>query len=100
MGATAFVTRKVKADNPEKAFSNAIYEAIDYLEDLSWLGESGTVADKQEYGFVIIPLKEGCDPHDYARKLIEEDDRIQRTGDPAGCFEVTKGEYMFFGWAG
>jgi hypothetical protein len=101
MGATAFVTKTYKAPSPQDAFEKAVIEALEELPDISWMGSSGTISEKQEYGFIMIPLKEGIDPKKYAWELIDSVDlRIDSKHGPAGCFELTKGEeYMFFGWS-
>jgi hypothetical protein len=83
------------ANDAKQAFTKARDEA---LYDHGHSGYSGTIAEKGK--FVIIPVPQGTNPYDYANKLMEEDDpRISDKWGPAGCIEVEKGKYLFFGWA-
>jgi len=94
MGAEAFYNT-VEAKTAKEAFWKAIDEARD---DHGSEGYTGSIAEKDE--FVMIEVPEGIDPYEYAENLSEEhDDRISDKWGPAGCIEVKKGTYYFFGSA-
>jgi hypothetical protein len=94
MGAdTFFVTWK--AENPQRAFIEAVQQA---QYDHGHAGYTGTLAEKDD--FTMIPLPEGWEAHQYANKLIDESDpRVDDKWGPAGCIEIAKETYLFFGWA-
>jgi len=94
MGATDFY-QKAKGKTARDAFV-AAQEKARY--DHGHSGYTGTIAEKGE--FVMIPLPPGIEPRDYANLLIEKrDTRIDDKWGPAGCFDLGKGEFYFFGIA-
>ena len=94
MGAESFITY-ARGDTAEEAFRAAVSEA---QWDYGHSGYSGTIAEKD--GFVMIALPTGEDPCDFAFALINNDDsRIGDKWGPAGCIDLGKGKYLFFGWA-
>jgi len=94
MGADVFMTT-AKGSDARNAFTNALQEA---LHDCGHGGYTGTIAEKRD--FTVIPLLEGREPYEYAEELIDEgDERIDGKWGPAGCFDLGRGRYFFFGWA-
>ena len=94
MGANVFMITATGV-SAHDAFYNADKEAR-YTNGHG--GYTGTIAEKDD--FIIIPLKEGLEPHEYADELIDDcDSRIDNTWGPAGCFDLGGGRYFFFGWA-
>lgn len=94
MGAASF-TQVGKGETASLAFAYAREEA---QFDHGHSGYTGTIAEKSN--FILIPLPDGRDPHDYAEELMDNDDpRISDKWGPAGCIKIRDGEYLFFGWA-
>ena len=94
MGADTFTTR-AKGKTPKEAFAAALDQA---QYDHGHSGYSGTIAEK--HAFTVIPLPQGKEPGAYAYELIDaRDRRIDDKWGPAGCIDLGKGEYLFFGWA-
>lgn len=94
MGAETFET-KAKGKTAQRAFDAAQKEAR-YMH--GHCGYTGTIAEKP--GFVVIPVPDGEDPHDFVERLLDESDpRIDDKWGPAGCVAVGKDEWLFFGWA-
>ncbi len=94
MGADTFTTR-AKGKTAKEAFATAQDQA---QYDHGHSGYSGTIAEKD--AFTMIPVPADTNPGAYAYKLIEENDRrISDKWGPAGCIDLGKGEYLFFGWA-
>jgi hypothetical protein len=94
MGATAFETI-AKGRTAAEAFKAAVKDA---KYEYGHGGYSGTIAEKNT--FVEIPLPPGVTARHHAWKLIENDDpRIHDKWGPAGCIQLGKGEFLFFGWA-
>ena len=94
MGAQVFTTT-AKGSDARNAFISAVREA---QYECGHGGYTGTIAEK--HGFNVIALKEGLEPREYARELIDNrDSRIDDKWGPAGCFELGEGRYFFFGWA-
>jgi hypothetical protein len=92
MGAE-FFSEKAKGRTAKSAFNKAVKEA---QYDHGHGGYSGTIAEKSE--FVMVEVPKGRDPEDYA----ESDEALDKVSDkwgPAGCIELGKGEWLFFGWA-
>lgn len=94
MGATSFfhsATGKTAAEAFNVARDEAAY-------DHGHAGYTGTVTEK--INFVMIPLPKGKTADQYANELIDEgDDRIDDKWGPAGCIQVSEGQFLFFGWA-
>ena len=94
MGANVFMITATGV-SAHDAFYNAVEDAR-YTNGHG--GYTGTIAEKDN--FIIIPLKEGLGPHEYANELIDDcDSRIDSKWGPAGCFDLGGGRYFFFGWA-
>lgn len=94
MGAQDF-TQGGSGKTAQLAFSAAVQEA---LHEYGHRGYTGSLAEKHE--FVVIDLPDGADPHEYADKLIQEDDpRISNKWGPAGAIHLGGEEWLFFGWA-
>lgn len=94
MGGEVFFT-KASGSSPRQAFRSAV-------EDAAWEhghgGYTGTIAEKHD--FVMIEVPEGKDPGRYADELINEGDpRVDDKWGPAGCIDLGKGLFLFFGWA-
>ena len=93
MGAMQFF-QKGYGKTANKAFSDAISDAqFEHGQG----GYSGSILEKSEYVMLTVP--EGVDPWDYAETASEEDPRVQDKWGPAGCIDLSEGEYLFFGWA-
>ncbi len=94
MGSAVFTTI-AKGGDAREAFISAVREA---QYECGHGGYTGTIAEK--HSFNVIALKEGLEPREYARELIDNrDSRIDDKWGPAGCFELGEGRYFFFGWA-
>jgi hypothetical protein len=100
MGAEYF-THRATGKTADEAFKKATEQA---RYDHGHRGYTGTIAEKDD--FIMIPLPNSVKPGDFvsalmaADTLIEADDpRIDSKWDPAGCFDLGNGEYLFFGWA-
>ena len=95
MGACEF-TCLGKGKTAQKAF-NILVEEAQY--DYGHAGYTGTIAEKDS--FVMIDVPADCKtPIVYADKLLADDDkRISDKWGPAGCVQVSKNTWYFFGWA-
>lgn len=94
MGGTTFMTRS-KGKTAAIAFSKAVKEA---QYESGHGGYTGTIAEKHDFVSILCP--KGVAPEVHADNLIDKaDPRIDDKWGPAGCIEVKKGEYLFFGWA-
>ena len=95
MGAETFSITK-SGKTAKEAFKFAVEDA-EY--DHGHSGYTGTIAEKDS--FVMIPLPKGeLDAYSYANKLINESDhRIDDKWGPAGCIQLDKERFLFFGWA-
>lgn len=94
MGADTFVTRS-KGKTAREAFNNAVQEA---QYEHGHGGYSGTIAEKRD--FVMITMPEGEKVGNFIDHLIDAGDpRIDNKWGPAGCIDLGKGDYVFFGWA-
>jgi len=94
MGGTTF-GHVSKGKTAAKAFAAAVKEA---QYDFGHAGYTGTIAEKDEFTLLAPPNDEKAE--DFANRLIHEgDERIDDKWGPAGCVEVKKGEFYFFGWA-
>ena len=96
MGATVF-SCSAKGKDANEAFSVACSEA---LYEYGHGGYTGSIAEKSS--FRLVPLHESVIKDkvlffDKIRRLI--DDEFSDKWGPAGCVELTPGEYYFFGWA-
>jgi len=96
MGATNF-THTAKGKTPEAAFRKAVDEARSYYGNR---GYTGSIAEKSSFVLIKEAPKGPKRAYAYANKLIDAcDPRIDDKWGPAGCIEVKKGTYLFFGWA-
>lgn len=94
MGAESFYV-EVAARSVENAFKKVVKEA---KHEHGNSGNTGTIAEKKS--FIEIPLPKGCDPQEYAERLIKEaDSRIYNPSGPAGCIHLGRTRWLFFGWA-
>jgi hypothetical protein len=94
MGADTFFNT-VTGKTANEAFKNIVADA---QYEHGHGGYTGTIAEKGS--FVMINLPKGQDAREYANKLIDDcDPRVDDKWGPAGCIEVKKGEFLFFGWA-
>lgn len=95
MGSADFM-KTASGKTAKEAFKNAVEQA---QYDHGHSGYTGTIAEKDS--FVMIPYKPGdVSPHDFAANLMEDEDpRINDKWGPAGCIDLGKGNYLFFGWA-
>ena len=94
MGAQEF-TQKAKGKNAKEAFSAAREQAF---YDHGHSRYTGSIAEKDS--FILIPVPDGKEPAEFASDLMQYDDpRISDKWGPAGCVELAKGEFLFFGWA-
>ena len=83
--------------SPSQAFKRAVNKAF---YDHGHNGYTGTIAEKEEEGYIIFKLPKGRDPQDYASELIDQNgSKIRTKYDPAGCIKIDKGKYLFFGHA-
>jgi hypothetical protein len=97
-----------KGRGPKSAFNAAVKQA---LHDHGHSGYTGSIAEKMEEGFVMFPLPKTGDENleqraiDEASRLMghgqsgTRDGRIDSKYQPAGCIEIQKGTYVFFGFA-
>lgn len=106
MGSVDFYTF-ARGDTAYKAFNDAVDDAHYYY---GHAGYTGTIAEKQNSGFVMIPWLHRPNVQDenilrkaaleFASKLVSEnDDRIDDKWGPAGCLKVKDELWLFFGWA-
>jgi hypothetical protein len=94
MGAMTF-WHKARGKTALEAFRSAVEEA-EY--DYGHSGYTGTIAEKNE--FTLIPVPSNMDPEEYAQELMDlDDERISDKWGPAGCVDLGKDQYLFFGWA-
>jgi len=92
-GSTFMVTAEGKTANDafKIARQNALYE-------YGHRGYTGTIAEKDS--FIMIDLPKGKNAREYADELIDNsDERIDDKWGPAGCIELEKEKFFFFGWA-
>lgn len=94
MGAESFWSR-AHGETASKAFSAAVEQA-------AWEhghgGYTGTIAEKDS--FKIVKPPEGMSPSEYANQLMDDEESfVQDKWGDAGCIEIKKGEYLFFGYA-
>jgi ribosomal protein L21E len=88
-----------KGKNAQVAFDKAVEQA---LYDHGHNGYTGTIAEKQEEGFIRFPFKKGGTKDEafkIAEHLIRHDCRIDSKYEPAGCITLKRGTYLFFGKA-
>jgi len=101
MSSSEFV-QVMEGKTAKSAFRAAVKQA---LYEHGHNGYTGTIAEKDEEGFIMIVLPKGTKKTeqngvDYANQLLHFcDDRISSKYAPAGCIEVRKGMYVFFGQA-
>ncbi len=94
MGAQPFVTH-ASGEDAKSAFWTAVDAA---LFEYGHSGYSGSIAEKDS--FVAIELPKGVNPEKEACRLINEcDPRIDDKWGPAGMFNLSEGQFLFFGWA-
>jgi hypothetical protein len=94
MGAESFITSS-RGETAEEAFNEAVREA---LYECGHSGYTGSIAEKTD--FVEIPLPNGADPMTEADRLLDDGDgRVTNKWGPAGCFNLGKGRFLFFGLA-
>jgi hypothetical protein len=94
MGACPFIT-KTCGPNAQTACDRAVKYAC---HEHGHGGYTGTIAEKSS--FTIIPLPPGTNADDEANRLIDDEDpRIDNKWGPAGCFDLGKNFYVFFGRA-
>lgn len=94
MGAEIFVTES-SGKTAREAFSDAVDSATKYY---GIQGYTGSIAEKDSFVMINVPEDEA--PHKYAMKLMDEgDERIDDKWGPAGCIQIGKDSYLFFGWA-
>ena len=93
MGAETFMVR-AKGQTAAKAFSVACAKA---RHEHGHGGYTGTIAEKSEFVMIVTSAK--TDAAEYAEKLINDGDkRIDDKWGPAGCIQLGKTEFLFFGW--
>lgn len=96
MGAMQF-EHWAEGKDAKDAFNKAIEEAY---YDWGHSGYTGTIAEKDSFIMIEVPEDFKEKPHDYVEYLLYGDDeRISDKWGPAGCIEIEKGQYVFFGWA-
>lgn len=94
MGATDFFTRE-SGRTPREAFDKARDRARHLY---GHGGYTGSIAEKRD--FVMIKLPAGKDPDNYAVALMEDpESAVHDKHGPAGCFDLDRGLYLFFGYA-
>ena len=94
MGAAEFITVGT-GKTAKEAFRNAIEEA---LYEYGHGGYTGTIAEKDS--FVIIEISSNTDPEEFANEILEENqDKICDKWGAAGCIELGKNKFLFFGIA-
>ena len=94
MGSESF-SHQAEGKSAKDAFQKARKQA---LYDRGHDGYTGTIAEKD--AFIMIELPKGQEAEAYADKLIDEaDKRIDDKWGPAGCIQIKKNLYLFFGWA-
>ena len=96
MGAAVFYETS-SGKNADEAFARAVDQARHEYGHRPYTGE---ICEKSEYVMItreVMTLKKA---EDLANRLIEDGDpRIDSKSGPAGCIQLTTGEYFFFGWA-
>ncbi len=100
MGASNFVMTST-GKTAKTAFNAAVKNAQYYH---GHAGYTGTIAEKTS--FVMIETPKNMDKKDmnqvdtFINKLINEsDERIDDKWGPAGCIQLDKETFIFFGWA-
>lgn len=94
MGANSFMVH-AQGKTASEAFKTAVEEAR-YKHGNG--GYTGTIAEKRD--FVLITLPPGQDAREAAGKMLDEcDRRIDDKWGPAGCFRISDGNWLFFGYA-
>lgn len=94
MGASNF-SNTAEGSSAKEAFKNATEEAR-YKHGHG--GYTGTIAEKSTFTMISVPA--GEDPHKYADRLMDEQDRrVDDKWGPAGCIDLGGGKYLFFGVA-
>ena len=94
MGATTFMTH-AKGKTAKEAFLAAREEAC---YERGHGGYTGTIAEKDRFTMIQVPGD--AHPAEYAGKLIDDrDSRVDDKWGPAGCIQLSKDEFLFFGWA-
>ena len=99
MGATTFGTT-AKGKTAQAAFVKAI-KAAQY--EYGHRGYTGTIAEKSSFRMIYAPAAKTAKTRiRYADELLDGDSCPSWLDDKwghAGCIEIRKNEYYFFGWA-
>lgn len=106
MGAATFFCVSL-GNTPDEAFAEAVRRAK-YDTDAEDIGYTGTIAEKESFVVIDIPVNTMDEAKSVANGLISiRDKRIDDHWGPAGCIQVpsektattSKNAYLFFGWA-
>jgi len=95
MGAVTFTTKPIKAKTAKEAFTKAREDALHWY---GHCGYSGTIAEKDSFEVVKFAKKQLANLGETIGHELDKDPFDDKWG-PAGCVEVKKGEFVFFGWA-
>ena len=94
MGACTFAVT-AEGKDAKNAFNKAQEEAR-YMYGNS--GYTGTIAEKPNFIKIVCPADKK--PMDYADELLDsEDPRVDDKWGAAGCIQISKNTFLFFGWA-
>ena len=101
---------ELEGETPQKAFEKGIQAYDEFVEDEDLYEEltEGTIAMK--FKMVMVDVPDGWKPQDLAESILFQKDnlperlkgiaqKIDDSDGPAGCIELRKGHYLFFGWA-
>lgn len=96
MGANTFYVQG-RGETAHRAFNALVDQA---LYDHGHAGYTGTIAEKDDFEMIKVPVGWDGTAESYASKLIQDDDpRVCNKWGPAGCIQTGPGEFLFFGWA-
>lgn len=95
MGADTFFVR-CRGESAKKAFIKAVSDA---RYEHGHGGYTGTIAEKSDFN--MIPFNGTADEawQKAEKMILDRHHLVDDKWGPAGCIEIEKGEYLFFGWA-
>ena len=98
MGGTTFEILR-EGESAEQAFAIAVAGA---QYDHGHAGYTGTIAEKSE--FILIAPPDNWNAEELVREIQRNHSadawaQVDDKWGPAGCVELGKGRYFFFGWA-
>ena len=96
MGASQFI-ETAHGEDAQQAFRIAVEDA---QYESGHGGYTGTIAEKDGYGFRMVELPRDKDAREYVDELFDDEGHFcQDKWGPAACIQVGPTEFIFFGWA-